>query len=394
MKKIISLFIAFAMLFLCSCQGRNDTGKVKVYTATAKDNFTLNLHTFENIGYNDIRSASDLISTAQTVETKDMFEVEKFKIEAVSQTPPKIAVVNGEVYAAVIREDIDERAHLYKFERGKQKELYTASDILSMFEHNGCLFFYAYDSSLDNLHKLMKYDPKAKTFICLNQINSSQKPIYRPCGDYISITGVSDLFSKDKNGEFCNKCNIIFCDFSTKEEIFVVIYGVHTQNTVVAIKDVKNNYYVTHDKVGGKLIFEDVESQKIVSQASLNVRDPYGLTCKIFGSRLLLADSHDIAVYDYADDSCKLIYKREAEEIRNCGGFGIICEIIGDVLVFCDCENLYAYNMKNNTVATICPLEDVSYSNTDNEKNFAFCEASPDYDGKDFCYVINNYRLK
>ena len=393
MKKIISLFIALAMLFLCSCQGRNDTGKVKVYTATAKDNFTLNLHTFENIGYNDTRSASDLISTAQTVETNDMFEVEKFKIEAVSQTPPKIAVVNGEVYAAVIRDDIDERAHLYKLEGEKQIELYTASEISSLFEHNGCLFFYAYDFSLDNLHKLMKYDPKAKTFICLNQINSSQKPIYRPCGDYISITGATQLNLMGKNDELYDKCDIIFCDFSTKEEICVVIDGVHTQNTVVPIKDVKNNYYVTHDKVGGKLIFEDVESKKIVSQASLNVRDPYGLTCKIFGSRLLLVDSYDIAVYDYADDSCKLIYKREAEEICNCARFGTICEIIGDVLVFCDCEKLYAYNMKNNTVATICPLEDVSYSNTDNEKSFAFCETAPDYDGKDLCYVINNYRL-
>jgi hypothetical protein len=107
-----------------------------------------------------------------------------------------------------------------------------------------------------------------------------------------------------------------------------------------------------------------------------------------------MKDTCDIVVYDYADNSYKLILKREAEEICNCASFGTICEIIGDVLVFCDCENLYAYNMKNNTVATICPLEDVSYSNTDNEKNFAFCEASPDYDGKDFCYVINNYRLK
>ena len=162
---------------------------------------------------------------------------------------------------------------------------------------------------------------------------------------------------------------------------------------VVPIKDVKNNYYITHDKIAGQLLFYDVNKQRIVSQAALDVRNPSGLVCKIFGNRLLMKDTLDIVVYDYANDSYKLIYKREIEELCNCESFGIICEIIGDVLVFCDCENLYAYDMKDNTVATICPLEDVSYSGSDNETTFAFCKANVDLIGDDFYYRIYRYKL-
>lgn len=373
------------MLFLSSC-----TQEAKTHKDTANSGNELELRALDNLGYGNLEIETDLVSIAEEGKAEDMFEIQKIKIKAESQTAPQITVVNGEVYAAVV---LDEKTHLYKFEGEKQIELYIASDIPSLFEHNGCLLFCALESQDPYNYKLMKYDPKTKIFTQLSETKSYKMPIYNSCGDYISVTNSEEkyLYCGDKY-EADNEVN--FYNFSTGEELVTNKRFEIKKERVVPIKDVKDNYYITYDEIASQLLFYDVDKQKIVSQADLDVRNPNALVCKIFGNRLLMKDTLDIVVYDYANDSYKLIYKREIEELCNCRCFGMICEIIGDVVVFCDSENLYAYDMKNNTVATIGTLQDISYFGTDNETTFAFCGAPVNLIDGEFYTTIYKYEIK
>ena len=70
-----------------------------------------------------------------------------------------------------------------------------------------------------------------------------------------------------------------------------------------------------------------------------------------------------------------MIYKPDFDRVKNGEVYGEICEIIGDIIIFSDLDNLVAYDIKNNRTATLCAIEDVSYSGTDNETMFAFCRA-------------------
>ena len=365
MKKIVSIMIVFVILFLCSCQSQ----EIRIYKGNENDGYTLDLHTFKNIGYSNLNEASDLISTAEKVTAEDMLEIEKIEIKAESQTPPQIAVVAGEVYAVSTLED---KACLYTLEGAK---LFKAGAIYSLFEHNGCLLFCASESTEPNAYKLMKYDPKAKTLIQLNKTYSDKLPIYNSCGDYISITGSPELNTFGNPYIYNEECNVSFCNFINGEEKSSDKTVIHVKESVVPIKDVKNNLYVTYDRITSQLLFYDADKQIVVSQSMLDVIGRHSLICKLFGSQLLMKDFNDLVVYDFKDNSCKLIYKPDFDRVKNGEVYGEICEIIGDIIIFSDLDNLVAYDIKNNRTATLCAIEDVSYSGTDNETMFAFCRA-------------------
>ena len=65
--------------------------------------------------------------------------------------------------------------------------------------------------------------------------------------------------------------------------------------------------------------------------------------------------------------------------------------MIGDILVFSDTENLLAYDFKNERVATICPLEDVTYTASDNKSTFVYCQAQATNEGFESVY---KFKLK
>lgn len=386
MKRLVSIMLVFIILFLCSCQ----TQEIRTYKDNKNEGYPLDLHAFKNIGYSNLNEASDLISTAKKVTAEDMFEIDKFEIKAESQTPPQIAIVWGEVYAAIT---LEEKAYLYKVEDTKQNLLYEASSIHSLFEHNGCLLFCATESSESNVYKLMKYDPRAKTLIRLNETHSDKLPIYSSCGDYISVADSPELNSFGNAYMHDEKCNVSFCNFSTGEEKDSNKTVIHVKESVVPIKDVKNNLYITFDRITSQLLFYDADKQMVVSQSMLDVIGRHSLICKFFGSRLLMKDSNDLVIYDFKDNSYRLIYKPNFDRVQNGEIYGEVCEIIDDIIIFTNLDNLLAYDMKNNTFTTLGAIEDMSYSGTDNETTFAFCKANVDLIDDEFYYSIYRYKL-
>ena len=388
MKRFVLIMLVFIILFLCSCQ----TQEIRIYKDNKNEGYKLDLHAFKNIGYSNLNKASDLISTARRVAAEDMFEIDKFEIKAGSQTPPQIAVVSGEVYAATTIEDKG-RDYLYKLENGKQHLLYDAGSIYSLFEHNGCLLFCATESSESNVYKLMKYNPKAKTLICLDAAHSDKLPIYSSCGDYISVTDSPELNLFGNAYMRDEKCNVRFCNFSTGEDRDSNKTIIHVKESVVPIKDVKNNLYITFDRITSQLLFYDADKQMVVSQSMLDVIGRYSLISKFFGSRLIMKDSGGLILYDFNDDSYKLIYKPNIDRIRNGESYCEVCEIIDSVIIFTDLDNLTAYDMKNNTFTTLGAVEDMSYSGTDNETTFAFCSADVDSINNELYYNVYRYKL-
>lgn len=386
MKRFVLIMLVFIILFLCSCQ----TQEIRIYKDKKNEGYTLDLHAFKNIGYSNLNKASDLISTAQEVAVEDMFEIDKFEIKAGSQTPPQIAVVSGEVYVAIT---LEEKACLYKVEDKKQNLLYDAGYIQLLFEHNGCLLFCAAESSESNVYKLMKYNPRAKTLICLNETHSDKLPIYSSCGDYISVTDSPELNLFGNAYMHDEKCNVRFCNFSTGEDRDSNRTIIHVKESVVPVKDVNNNLYITFDRITSQLLFYDADKQMVVSQSMLDVIGRHSLICKFFGSRLLMKDSNDLVIYDFKDDSYRLIYKPNSDRIQNGEMYGEVCEIIDDIVIFTGLDDLLAYNIKNNTFATLGNIEDMSYSGTDNETTFAFCGANVNSIDGEFYYNIYRYKL-
>ena len=388
MKKTVSIFVVVIILFLSSCQKLN----VKTYENIENNSVTLQLHTMKNLSC-DEREASDLISDAKKGKAEDMFKIEKFKIKAESQTPPQVAVVSGEVYVAVTTE---EKSYLYKVGDMDKKPIFEADSIHTLFEHNGCLMFCATDSSQSIVnkftYKLMKYDPKAKTLIELNKTDSYSLPSYNSCGNYISFIFTSTPSSSNNASK--EKLKVNFCDFSTGN-VKKSNKTVDNVNEVsVPVKDINNNLFVTYDKITSQLLFYDIDKKCVVSQVKLDVMSKYSLQCKLFGDRLLIKDSDDLTVYNFNDNSYKLIYRPDSSKAQTGEIYGVISEIIGDIIVFSSFDSLLAYDMKNNELVTICNLEDVSYCGTDNQNTFAFCSAAVELIDGEFYYNIFKYESK
>ena len=132
------------------------------------------------------------------------------------------------------------------------------------------------------------------------------------------------------------------------------------------------------DFVTSQIMVETIDTNEFVSEIYLDVwnKNDY-LKLKIFGSRLLMRDGNGLKMHDFEDNTDYMIclLKWEGKNDNEINRFGIICEMIGDVLVFSDTENLLAYDFKNERVATICPLEDVTHTASDNKSTFVYCSS-------------------
>ena len=162
----------------------------------------------------------------------------------------------------------------------------------------------------------------------------------------------------------------------------------------VDTKNINNNYFMCFDYVTSQIMVETIDTNEFVSEIYLDVwnKNDY-LKLKFFGSKLLMRDGNGLKMHDFEDNTDHMIclLKWEGKNDNEINRFGIICEMIGDVLVFSDTENLLAYDFKNERVATICPLEDVTYTASDNKSTFVYCQAQATNEGFESVY---KFKLK
>ena len=379
MKKFITLtIIIFIITNLCGCKKQ-----VIEYTGNNESQkYNLKFSGSMTVGYNCSETV-DLFSTAKACKTTDIFEIEEVEILGEEHIPPtKVGTAGGEFFAIVQGEESDT---LYNISEPGKIELYNADSITPIFEKDGNFIFGAYENDSCN-YNILSYNPKEKSVKRLFELYDDIFTYFTfaEAGDYISVTQCPSG-SLDETNDYNEQLKTTHYSTNSKNVIFEsnVTFSASTTD-FVKTKNISNNYFMSFDSATSKIIVKTIETNEIVSEIYLDVsnKNDY-LKLKFFGSKLLIRDNNGLKMHDFEDNTDHMIclLKQEGKNDNEIESFGIICEMIGDVLVFSDTENLLAYDFKNERVATICPLEDVSYTASDNKTTFVYCNAQASPEG-------------
>lgn len=377
MKKFIVLTIILCVVInLCGCRET----VVKEYNQNDKnEKYELEFSSSMAVGYNCSKTV-DLVSTAKSCKITDIFDIEEIEILGEYITPTQVGTAGGEFFA-VVRED--ERDTLCNISGHSPIEIYTADVITPIFEKDGC-FIFAVNEADGYGYNIMSYNPKEKSVKRLFELYEDNLPYFTEAGDYITVRErPSSEFGQPY--DYNEKLKVTHYHFNSKSDGIINSIGSSTMmHSGIYTKNIKNNYSMSFDYVTSQIMVETIDTNEFVSEKYLDVwnKNDY-LKLKFFGSRLLMRDGNGLKMHDFEDNTDHMIclLKWEGKNDNEIERFGIICEMIGDVLVFSDTENLLAYDFKNERVATICPLEDVSYTASDNKSTFVYCQAQATPEG-------------
>ena len=374
MKKIVALTILlFIGINFCGCKEIN----VKEYIQeTENKEYELNFSSSMAVGYNCSKTV-DLVSTADTCKITDIFDVEEIEITGEHITPTKVGTAGGEIFAVVTGNETDT---LYDISQNRFVEIYKADEITPIFEKDGN-FIFAVGKKDSYGYTIMKYYPKEKSVKRLFELYEEEFPLFSEAGDYISATEQPslNLFGRPYDDEHNKRLKTTYYSLNSKSIDFVRPGTLSaTMHGMVYTKNIRNNYFMSFDYTTSQILVETIDTNEFVSEIYLDVwnKNDY-LKLKFFGSRLIMRDGNGLKMHDFKDntDHMLCLLKWEGKNDNEINRFGTICEMIGDVLVFSDTENLLAYDLKNERVATICPLEDVTYTAADNESTFVYCSS-------------------
>ncbi len=382
MKKFITLTIILCIVInLCGCREI----VVKEYNKTNKnEEYELNFSSSMAVGYNCSKTV-DLVSTAYTCKITDIFDIEQIEILGEHIAPTPVGTAGGEFFA-VVRED--ERDTLCNISGFSQIELYKADGITPIFEKDGN-FIFAVNEADSYGYNIMSYNPKEKSVKRLFELYEDNLPVFTESGDYISVRErTSSEFEQPY--DYNEKLKVKHYLFNSKSDgIINSVCASTMMHSGICTKNIKNNYSMSFDYITSQILVETIDTNEFVSEIYLDVwnKNDY-LKLKFFGSRLLMRDGNGLKMHDFEDNTDHMIclLKWEGKNDNEIERFGIICEMIGDVLVFSDTENLLAYDSKNERVATICPLEDVTYTASDNKSTFVYCQAQATPEGFESIY--------
>ena len=388
MKKFIVLTIILCVVInLCGCRET----VVKEYNQNDKnEKYELEFSSSMAVGYNCSKTV-DLVSTAKSCKITDIFDIEEIEILGEYITPTQVGTAGGEFFA-VVRED--ERDTLCNISGHSPIEIYEADGITPIFEKDGC-FIFAVNEADGYGYNIMSYNPKEKSVKRLFEILEDDLPHFTEAGDYISATEQPSLnsfghpYDNNEGLETWHYYSNVTSDGFVRPGNFSA-----TMHGFVDTKNINNNYFMCFDYVTSQIMVETIDTNEFVSEIYLDVwnKNDY-LKLKFFGSKLLMRDGNGLKMHDFEDNTDHMIclLKWEGKNDNEINRFGIICEMIGDILVFSDTENLLAYDFKNERVATICPLEDVTYTASDNKSTFVYCQAQATNEGFESVY---KFKLK
>lgn len=379
MKKFITLTIILCIVInLCGCKETI----VKEYNQNDKnEKYELEFSSSMAVGYNCSKTV-DLVSTAETCKITDIFDIEEIEILDKHLTPSQVGTAGGEFFVVVRG---DERDTLCNISGHSPIEIYKADVITPIFEKDGC-FIFAVNETDGYGYNIMSYNPKEKSVKRLFEILEDDLPHFTEAGDYISATEQPSLNTFGHPYDEHNKrLKTTHYSLNSESDGFVRPGTLSaTMHGFVNTKNISNNYFMCFDYVTSQIIVETIDTNEFVSEIYLDVwnKNDY-LKLKFFGSRLLMRDGNGLKMHDFEDNTDHMIclLKWEGKNDNEINRFGIICEMIGDVLIFSDTENLLAYDFKNERVATICPLEDVTYTASDNKSTFVYCQAQATPEG-------------
>ena len=378
MKKMV-LLTAILCLVMCLCSCKEIV--VNEYGSNSVDEeYELRLSSSMYVGSNCSKTV-DLVSAAQPCEITDIFDVEEVEILGEHRTPSQVGTAGGEFFA-VLRGD--ERDTLCNISGHTPISLYTADVITPIFEKDGNFIFAANETDNYGYH-IMQYDPNEKSVKRLFELYEDRWPHFTEAGEYISVTETPSLNLFGSPYDNNDRLETRHYHSNVKNDGFVRPGTLSaTMHGFVTTRNISNNYFMSFDYITSQLLVETIDTHELVSEIYLNVFNTNDyLKLKLFGSRLLMRDGNGLKMHDFEDNTDHMIclLKWEGKNDNEISRFGIICEMIGDVLIFSDTENLLAYDFKNERVATICPLEDVSYSASDNKSTFVCCQAQASADG-------------
>ncbi|MBE6903266.1 MAG: hypothetical protein E7480_01505 [Ruminococcaceae bacterium] len=371
MKKFITLTIILCIVInLCGCKET----VVKEYNQNSEnENYELKFSSSMAVGFNCSKTV-DLVSTAETCKTTDIFDIEEIEILGEHYTPTGVGTAGGEFFA-VVQED--ERDTLYNISGHSPIEIYKADVITPIFEKDGC-FIFAVNEADGYGYNIMSYNPKEKSVKRLFELYEDNLPYFTEAGDYITVRErPSSEFGQPY--DYNEKLKVTHYHFNSKSDGIINSIGSATMmHSGIYTKNIKNNYSMSFDYITSQILVWTIDTNEFVSEIYLDVwnKNDY-LKLKFFGSRLLMRDGNGLKMHDFEDNTDHMIclLKWEGKNDNEINRFGIICEMIGDVLIFSDTENLLAYDLKNERVATICPLEDVTYTASDNKSTFVYCSS-------------------
>jgi len=370
-KKFITLTIILCIVInLCGCKET----VVKEYNQNSEnENYELKFSSSMAVGFNCSKTV-DLVSTAETCKTTDIFDIEEIEILGEHYTPTGVGTAGGEFFA-VVQED--ERDTLYNISGHSPIEIYKADVITPIFEKDGC-FIFAVNEADGYGYNIMSYNPKEKSVKRLFELYEDNLPYFTEAGDYITVRErPSSEFGQPY--DYNEKLKVTHYHFNSKSDGIINSIGSATMmHSGIYTKNIKNNYSMSFDYITSQILVWTIDTNEFVSEIYLDVwnKNDY-LKLKFFGSRLLMRDGNGLKMHDFEDNTDHMIclLKWEGKNDNEINRFGIICEMIGDVLIFSDTENLLAYDLKNERVATICPLEDVTYTASDNKSTFVYCSS-------------------
>lgn len=387
MKKFIVLTIILCVVInLCGCRET----VVKEYNQNDKnEKYELEFSSSMAVGY-DCSKTVDLVSTAETCKITDIFDIEEIEILGEHYTPTEVGTASGEVFAVVKESEGDT---LYNISGSRQIELYKADKITPIFEKDGSFIFSAYVTDGYG-YNIMSYNPKEKSVKRLFELYEDNLPYFTEAGDYITVREQpSSEFGQPY--DYNEKLKVTHYHFNSKSDGIINSIGSSTMmHSGIYTKNIKNNYSMSFDYITSQILVWTIDTNEFVSEIYLDVWNSNDyLKLKFFGSRLLMRDGNGLKMHDFNDNTDHMIclLKWEGKNDNEINRFGIICEMIGDVLVFSDTENLLAYDFKNERVATICPLEDVTYTASDNKSTFVYCQAQATNEGFESVY---KFKLK
>lgn len=224
----------------------------------------------------------------------------------------------------------------------------------------------------------MKYNPKKKSIKRLFELYEDNLPIFTESGDYISVTEQPSI-ALGQPYDYNERLKTKHYSFDVKSAGFERPGTLSaTMHSLVYTKNIENNYFMSFDFATSQILVRAIDSNQFVSEIYLDVwnNNDY-LKLKFFGNRLLMRDGNGLKMHDFADNTDHMIHllKWEGKNDEEINRFGVICEIIDNVLVFSDTENLLAYDFQNERIATICPLKYIEHSASDNKLTFVYCDS-------------------
>ncbi len=312
----------------------------------------------------------ELAASAQICELTDIFDLERLTVSGELLANSKVSGIGLCENESFVVGRTPEEDTLYSISSGKAKAIYTAEVITPIFEKDGAFIFAINEKNSYGID-VMKYSGGEKTIKRLFHLYETDMPTFTQTADYISVT------QNPSEGEALETWHFSFD--RAKKDIKESGYVFTEESTVVPLRNAANNFFMTYNYASSQILVEKINSQEFVSEITLDVwnKGPY-LNPKIFGKRLFFRDASFLKVHDFEDGTDKVVCKEEEPSPDSTAiyGFGSICEMVGEVLIFSTNQELLAYDFANNRLASICPLDEVEYTATDNTKSFLYSHPS------------------